>query len=187
MSCGELLPINAVCLEESVVNQGNKPQSWRRRACCTQRHAAKKPSGVISSLQWPHKSGLQAVGGVDFSSIQRHLMLVAVYLARPHADAKWCQHLFVLPFVGSWSFSFFFYGPHARCHFLLLSQQPAYLFFSVFSGYCTLTFSGSLSLWFFLSHLACSTSVEMGTFTWISRLFKPKQPSVQMIDSSPGD
>lgn len=108
MSCGELLPINAVCLEESVVNQGNKPQSWRRRACCTQRHVAKKPSAVISSLQWPHKSGLQAVGGVDFSSIQRHLMLVAVYLARSHADAKWCQHLFVLPFGGSWSFFCFF-------------------------------------------------------------------------------
>lgn len=179
MSCGELLPINAVCLEESVVNQGNKPQSWRRRACCTQRHVAKKPSGVISSLQWPHKSGLQAVGGADFSSIQRHLMLVAVYLARSHADAKWCQHLFVLPFGGSWSFFCLFMAQHARCHFLLLSQQPAYLFWSVFSGYCTLSFSGSLSLCCFFSHLACPISAKMCTFTWINRLFKPKQPSVQ--------
>lgn len=47
------------CLfDESAVNQRNKPQSWRgRRARCTQPRAAKKPSGVTSSLRWPHKSG----------------------------------------------------------------------------------------------------------------------------------
>lgn len=35
-------------------------------------------------------------------------MPVDVYLARSHAVAKWCQHLFVLPFAGSWSFFCFF-------------------------------------------------------------------------------
>lgn len=79
-------------------------------------------------------------------------------------------------------FLLLFYGPHARCHFLLLSQQPAYLFSSVFSGYCTLSFSGSLSLCFFLSHLACPISAEMCTFTWIN-----SQNSLQFkrMDGSP--
>lgn len=77
-------------------------------------------------------------------------------------------------------FLLLFYGPHARCHFPLLSQQPAYLFLPVFSGYCTLSFFGSLSLCFFLSHLAGPISAKMCTFTWINRLFnRPKQPSVQ--------
>lgn len=92
-----------------------------------------------SRLEWHHLSGDHikvAVGGVDFSSVQRHLTPLDVYLARSHADAKWCQHLFFLPIAGSWSFFCFFPSlTHILCHFLLLSQRPDYLFFSVFSGF----------------------------------------------------
>lgn len=97
-----------------------------------------------SRLEWHHLCSDHikvAVGGADFSSVQRHLTPLDVYLARSHADAQRCQHLFVLPVVGSWSF-FCFFMSHTLCHFLLLSQRPDYLFFSVFSGFCTLSFSG---------------------------------------------
>lgn len=137
MACGELLPINVVCLDESVVNKCNKPQSWRRRrACCTQRRAAKKPSGVTSSLQYHIKV---AVGGGDFSSVQRHLTPLDVYLAQLMLKGA-SIYLFSLSL--GLDLSFVFYVSHTLCHFLPLSQRPDYLFFSVFSGFCTLSFSG---------------------------------------------
>lgn len=51
-------------------------------------------------------------------------------------------YLFSLSLGLDLSFVFFFYLSHALCHFLLLSQRPDYLFFSVFSRFCTLSLSG---------------------------------------------
>lgn len=81
-------------------------QDWKKQKLLQQGsgNTAKKRSGVTSSHEWPHESGHQAVGGVDFSSTRHHLTPVTVYLVWSLADAKWCQHLFVLPLFGSWSF-----------------------------------------------------------------------------------
>lgn len=123
---------------------------------------AAKERPVTSYLKWPHESGHQAVGGVDFSSARHHLTPVAVYLAWSLADANWCRHLFALPVFGSWSSSLsrFLCLTSSRCHFLHTPLQHASLLdilhltmnnMIICSGQCvsryyTYSFSVSLSV-----------------------------------------
>lgn len=112
MSCGELLPINVVCLTNLLWISAINLRAGEDDEPVAHNHAQPR-----SRLEWHHLSGDHikvAVGGVDFSSVQRHLTPLDVYLARSHADAKWCQHLFFLPITGSWSFFCFFHVSHTH-------------------------------------------------------------------------
>lgn len=149
---------------------------------------AAKERPVTSSLKWPHESGHQAVGGVDFSSARHHLTPEAVYLAWSLCDTNWCRHLFALPLFGTWSSSLSccLCLTHSLCHFLHGPLQhvslPDILRLTLsnmiicsapyVSSYYTLSFcvsfsvSLSICIWFFLPValiLLCVCSISVFT------------------------
>lgn len=117
--------------------------------------AAHNDAQPRSRLGWHHRSSDHikvAVGGVDFSSVERHLTPQGVYLARSHADAQWCQHLFVLR---RWVLIFLLFFL-SLTHSAISSSCPNDLI--ICSSLCSLGFSprrswGFLSPWLVLSNL----------------------------------